>query len=298
MADVPELLKSLTVKSLRDLARKHLGAGYSRLKTKSQLVRALAKEVPASVVKGLLGKVSGKAPAPKVPAKTAAPAPAKTATRTAAPTAKAKATPPHTPAPAATAKPSPVPPPPVADLERLGELPDRYYDASFVALAVDPQTLFLYWDHADPTIRAAASGLPHPRAVLSLHSEGRRVQEIDFALESRAYYLRGLAPGRSYHAEIDFVGSDGRRQRLGRPSNPAALPPAGPSDVIDDRFVAFPWELRRDWHLEARPAPGMARRELAEGAMRGGASMPLSHLRPWLEGGVLSGRAPTSPGRR
>ncbi|MHB8419272.1 MAG: DUF4912 domain-containing protein [Myxococcales bacterium] len=311
MADLHDALKSLTVKALRDLARKQLGAGYSRLKTKSQLVAALAKGLDAAAARGLLGKGAKARAAEEKPAAKKA---ASTATATAkpTPTAKAKA------APTATAKATPTatkggkaedgspgrgagsggiggrpagPPhgPPNQMDERLGELPDRYFDDSFVALAVDPQTLFLYWDHAPETVRAAAASLPSPRAVLSLHSEGQRVRELDFALESRCFYVRGLPPGRSYHAEIDFVGADGRRQRVGRPSNPAALPPSGPSDIVDDRFVAFPWELVKGWHLAERPAPGQASRDLAAGASKSGASMP---LRPWLEGGALSGRMP------
>ncbi len=46
-------LKSLTVTALRELARKHIGPGYSRLKTKSELVRALDGALPASVSKAL-----------------------------------------------------------------------------------------------------------------------------------------------------------------------------------------------------------------------------------------------------
>lgn len=40
-------LKNLTVRYLRDLARKHLGRGHSKLKTKDELLAALRKVVPA-----------------------------------------------------------------------------------------------------------------------------------------------------------------------------------------------------------------------------------------------------------
>ena len=40
-------LKSVTVEYLRDLARKHLGKGHSKLRSKAQLVAALAVAVPA-----------------------------------------------------------------------------------------------------------------------------------------------------------------------------------------------------------------------------------------------------------
>ena len=39
-------LKSVTVSYLRDLARKHLGPGHSKL-SKTELIAALAKFVPA-----------------------------------------------------------------------------------------------------------------------------------------------------------------------------------------------------------------------------------------------------------
>src|ERR671931_1308084 len=40
-------LKDFTVRRLRELARKHLGPGHSKLKTKEQLIAALRKIVPA-----------------------------------------------------------------------------------------------------------------------------------------------------------------------------------------------------------------------------------------------------------
>ncbi len=39
-------LKSVTVEYLRELARKHLGRGHSKLKTKEELLGALVKLVP------------------------------------------------------------------------------------------------------------------------------------------------------------------------------------------------------------------------------------------------------------
>jgi hypothetical protein len=42
-------LKKMTVRALRDLARKHIGPGYSKLKTKSELVAALSRVIPRAV---------------------------------------------------------------------------------------------------------------------------------------------------------------------------------------------------------------------------------------------------------
>jgi hypothetical protein len=292
MSDLPEALKAMTVKALRELARKQLGAGYSKLKTKSQLVAALAKVAveKAAATPAAKAVPSAKAGrAPKATAKVAAsPAGTPIPKPTLAPAATPKAPLALTAAPKAKAKPASAPVAPLYD-EHLGELPDRYEDDAFIALPVDPATLFLYWDFNPKTTAAAASGLPAAHTVLSLHGDGRRVRELDVALESRSYYVRGLAPGHSYHAEIDFVGSDGRRQRVGRSTNVVGLPPSGPSPVVDDRFIAFPWEWKKGGRkLDSRPAPGAAQRDLAAGGWRAPSSV--GPLRPWIPGGALSGR--------
>src|SRR4051794_30253986 len=46
-------LKEMTVKALRDLARKHVGPGYSKLKTKSELLAALTRALPRSLGRAL-----------------------------------------------------------------------------------------------------------------------------------------------------------------------------------------------------------------------------------------------------
>ena len=125
--------------------------------------------------------------------------------------------------------------------EKLGELPERYYDDSFVSLPLGPDALFFYWDFKPETESSARQGLHAPRAVLTLYSSGRAVEHIDFALESRGYYVRSLAPGETYEAEIFFVGDNGERHRVGNPSNAVTLPPRGVSPLIDDHFISFPW---------------------------------------------------------
>lgn len=136
---------------------------------------------------------------------------------------------------------------PAAPDERLGELPWGYGDDAFVALPRDPRTLFLYWDWSPDTRARAFEGLDHPRAqlwILARSGEGwERVRTIDFALESRGYYVHDLQPGRTYRAEIHAVDRHGRERILSHGSNEVALPPVGPSPLVDDRFVRIPWEL-------------------------------------------------------
>jgi hypothetical protein len=79
-------LKSVTVEYLRELARKHLGRGHSKLKTKKDLLSALARLVPG------LGKLAGeKAPkAAKAAKDSKTPPKAAKAARTEAPKAEKK----------------------------------------------------------------------------------------------------------------------------------------------------------------------------------------------------------------
>jgi hypothetical protein len=130
--------------------------------------------------------------------------------------------------------------------ERLGELPWGYGDDVMVALARDPRSLYLYWDHAGRTLHRGFEGLDHPRVQLWLFAQDGagwdRIRVLDLALESRGYYVHDLDPGRTYRAEIHAVDGAGRERILGHSSNEISLPAAGPSPLVDDRFVRLPWD--------------------------------------------------------
>jgi hypothetical protein len=339
-------LKNMTVQALRDLAKKALGRGHSRLKTKGDLVAALqaaekkvsgAAEKAAVKVKeatGRAAKAAGKmmdaarSPAKKGAASRARPAaeprkakaseppvaakkPAerkgragkttqeKGAAKAIAPEEKA-ATPvepdpeghfvarvrgeeavreaPH-PMTEATAAAQPVTAPPRKGLraehhyeEDLGELPWSYGDDAFIALPRDPRTLFLYWDHAEQTLRSAWDELDGGRPQLWLYerrADGgwERIRTVEFALESRSYYIHDLDPGRAYRAEIHVVDRLGRTRLVGAPSNDMELPPMGASAVVDDRFMRLPWgePLQRLLHhvREGGPFPEELRAQFA-----------------------------------
>lgn len=141
--------------------------------------------------------------------------------------------------------------------EELGELPWDYGDDMLVALPRDPHTLFLYWDFRAQTVAEAFAGLQGGRAQLWILARAggglERARTLDFALESRSFYVHDLQPGRSYVAEIHAIDAAGRERRLGRPSNEVALPPVGPSSLVDDRFALIPWELPLSrWLKEVR----------------------------------------------
>ncbi len=131
--------------------------------------------------------------------------------------------------------------------EELGDLPLGYGDDAFVALPRDPRTLFLYWDWSHETLARGFEGLDHPRTQLWVMARvdggWERVRIAEFALESRGFYVHELEPGRVYRAEIHVVDRAGRDKLLAVPSNECALPPLGPSTIVDDRFIRIPWDL-------------------------------------------------------
>ncbi len=138
------------------------------------------------------------------------------------------------------------PRPPSSYDEGLGDLPWSYGDDALVALPRDPRTLFLFWDHSPATLARAFDGLDQPRAQIWLFVRGagwERVRVVDFALESRGYYLHDLEPGRTYRVEIHLVDRHGRERIMPHASNASQLPPLGASPVVDDRFVTIPWAL-------------------------------------------------------
>jgi hypothetical protein len=307
-------LKNMTVQALRDLARKALGRGHSRLKTKSELVAALqaagrglgtkVREATGRAAKAAervveSGRARAKAAREKKPAAKAAAAkrakaakepevePAK-AEKVAAKPARREKEPrkarerraaevePTEPDPeshfvarvagesAVREAPHPMTesaleeraaraeaarrvarPQPEVD-EGLGELPWTYGDDALVALPRDPRTLYVYWDHHGETLKNGFSGLEGAHAqiwVFGRRPDGGwdRVRTVDFALESRSYFIHDLEPGRVYRAEIHLLDRAGRQRRLQEPSNEMQLPPFGPSPVVDDRFMRIAW---------------------------------------------------------
>ncbi len=295
--------KNMTVEALRELARKIVGTGHSRLETKRDLVKAL--EAAEAKVAKAAGKATARiraatkraATAAKKGAKRVAKAGRKVRTkskgRKGRPAVEARRKRPGKEA-AAPRQASPEPEEPGLDPdgyfvarvrgeeaarqaphpmtesaaeeqrrpalssarpreiagweEGLGELPWSYEDDSLAALPRDPRTLFLYWDYSRSTLAQGFAGLEDARAQLWVfvrrdQDRFERVRTIDFALESRSYYVHDLEPGRFYRAEVHIVDRAGRERLLARPSNDVWLPSIGPSSVVDDRFARIPWDL-------------------------------------------------------
>jgi hypothetical protein len=183
------------------------------------------------------------------------------------------------------------PPAPILDDEGLGELPWTYGDDLLVALPRDPTTLFVYWDQARATVDAALAGLPGARVQLWIFARGQgweRVRVAEVALEARGWYVHDLEPGRAYRAELHVVGTDGQDRVLPGPSVAAALPPRGPSPIVDDRFATLPWEVP----LSRLVGPGVPGGPFGEEARA-----LLASLSGWDRFGHSHGERPTSPAR-
>jgi len=141
------------------------------------------------------------------------------------------------------------------DVEHLGELPQGYADGRLVSLVRDPTTLFVYWDLGQQQIEQAFGGLDASRAVLRLwnarSSAAELVREADISLDARGWYLRDLPGGVEVRVELWAVGDRG--SRMLRAARPVRLPPAAPSDVLEELYVNLSLEtpLPKDGKLSA-----------------------------------------------
>ena len=306
-------LKVMTVRALRDLARKHIGPGYSKLKTKSELVAALSKVLPRSVQEALEPKeqpmekdpVAQRPVAPEAQPEQPAPE-AQHAAAASEPTPEA-----HLVArvagelaarqaeiPLVEEKPAPAPAAAPEFDEQLGELPDSYGEDSVMLLPKDPYSLYLYWDFSRETVQRAFEWMPGVHTKIRVYADNELVREVDFSLDSRSWYFHGLQPNRSYRVELVSLAVDGQVRRIGSASNTARLPPDGPSSIIDDRFVCIPFDMPTSRMVEAArrgervapPFPEEARHKLYQAS--GGETRALGASEQRAVGGVTAAPPP------
>lgn len=247
-------LKQWTVKHLRELARKHLGRGHSRLKTREELIAALKKVMKLPV------EVAPTEPPPAVKQPPGAQPP--------------RAAPPAPPPPPPSHPAEPLvegffvarvqgedearvhhltrtegPPPRETRVaqpthaEALPELPTAYGNDQIVLCALDPHTAWTHWDIRPGTRDGAFAGLAAPRVVLRVLCDGREVRRLDVALESRSFYLHGLEPAQHYRVELCALGADGMLRRIAKASNTVQLPSDAVSTDRSVRMMRVPWGL-------------------------------------------------------
>jgi len=133
-----------------------------------------------------------------------------------------------------------VPPKEHGFVEELGELPWTYGDGRLVALIRDPQTIYVYWDLSQQQIEQAFGGLGTARASLKVWNVrgSDLLREVEVHLESRGWYLRELPSALELRVELWALGDRGARML--RAARPVKLPPAQPSDVLDEVYATLP----------------------------------------------------------
>ncbi len=298
----------MTVRGLRALAKKHLGPGFNKLKTKSELVAALSEVLMGPEPEATPSAAS---PAPE-PLEEASRAPAEPGRRPIAPGESAPTEPDpegHLVARVAGERavhasdlplveekvPPSSPRPPEGYDEMLGELPDGYGEDSIVLLAKDPRSLYLYWDFSRETVEHAFAWMPGLHTKVRLYSDNVLDREVDFALEARSWYFHDLAPGRTYRAELTSHAIDGQVRRIGGASNDVNLPPEGPSPQVEDRFLRIPWEVPTPVFADAVRRAEPAREREPESAPLEPAPFPEdARMALYLQSGG-SGRALDAP---
>ena len=250
--------KRFMLTDLRAFARKHLGSGHSRLKSKGALIEALKRKMPSLF--GEPEKLPDQQPSPR---KNRAETPSFSAIDRATDAASLPQQ--KKPAPVVEnffQKPSPSPtpnhritePPPAGNQpaaqknfrahplydEKLGEFPKVYQDGAAVALARDPETLYVFWDLNPHTQATLGQGMDHPAALMRVYDGANLAREVNFSLESGSFYLYQLSPGRSYSIEICLSDLRGRIKVLAR-TNSVTLPASGPSSERLLRWLRIPW---------------------------------------------------------
>ena len=299
-------LKKLTVGYLRSLARKRIGRGHSKLKTKAQLLNALKDWLLDSLEKRLQ-PVKSAARSSKPAAKVGTPAGAKrrasAGERRGSKPARRKSAPvgPHRPQPLiegffvarvagegevrrhglteASTTPS-------SGDDGMADLPEQAADLRVHALARDPGTLFAFWDFPKASWQRAARGLRSPRPVLRVFQGDHLVRELEFVPESRSFYVHHLTPGQQYRVEAYLVGVDGRSRQVGHPSAVVELPSSGHTQG-EARFAHLAWgsDLRRFDSGRVRIIDERSAQALAESFSPQPSSRPFigsSERRGWL----------------
>ncbi len=129
------------------------------------------------------------------------------------------------------------------------DIPEGYGESRIVLLPRDPQWAYVYWDIPNSEKEAKRSQGGQQLALrlydatdLNLdYQYPHSIQEYPCDELAREWYLPVPVSDRSYIVEIGYRCADGRWLVLSR-SVPVNIPPAYPSDWIEDHFITVPWE--------------------------------------------------------
>ena len=136
------------------------------------------------------------------------------------------------------------------ELDEGFRYPETYGENAIRLMVRDPYWLYSYWEFA-PGLRdelAARLGeevLSRCRMVLRVYDvtdtdpeNAAGYHDIDVAPTARNWYINVMRVEREYCVDIGLVTPDGSFIVIAR-SNRVALPPVGPSDVVDEEWVTI-----------------------------------------------------------
>ena len=128
--------------------------------------------------------------------------------------------------------------------------PQTYGESVVLLMVRDPYWLFAYWEfapdlNAELVDRIGAESLASSRLALRVYDvtdsgiEGNTTyHDIDVAHGARDWYINVTRVERDYQVDIGLILPDGSFVVIAR-SNCVTLPPIGPSDEVDDRWVTL-----------------------------------------------------------
>ncbi len=127
------------------------------------------------------------------------------------------------------------------------ELPDFYAEDELVALSIDPQRFYVYWDFEEETLFDVRSWLAEDTPfmlrvhdVTNLLFNGRNSHqswEVKCHPLVREWYVQAPVNNRNVLVELGVVLNDGFHSIL--QSNPILIPPVSVSPVRQDEFAVF-----------------------------------------------------------
>ncbi|MDD5085295.1 MAG: DUF4912 domain-containing protein [Candidatus Omnitrophica bacterium] len=145
-------------------------------------------------------------------------------------------------------KPAPAPYTPSYDL------PSSYNKTKIVLLVRDPYWVYSYWDISGDTyqwiegIRRDVQG--KVRTVLRVYdvtdidfngSNAHRYYDIDCHLDAKNWYIDLGTPDRAYIVDLGLIDGNGKFYLIAR-SNVVRTPRDGPSDIVDEAWMAADFE--------------------------------------------------------
>lgn len=164
--------------------------------------------------------------------------------------------------------------PQTAEVASYEELPFSYNETKIILMVRDPYWAFAYWDMSEATASKVGSLLKEHygsiKAILRIYDvtdldfngkNAHRTFDVDVFLEARNWYLNLGIANRSYVVDLGLLDAQGNFYLITR-SNVVKTPPDGPSDVIDEEWMAIDFE--EIYALSGGFGVGLSSQELKE----------------------------------